>query len=344
MDLIFKQLTDAEREYSLIAKTATSEDTILLDQATTTGLIQFGVTQMPYPKIWKHNKEFKLPFHYFKIKKYENVVIETVGDTLPFYDEGTRVKISTKVPTMAGKKIFPALNFGGNSWQHFIQDVLPIIYFAKDLLISNQDISILLYDGVERNIVNFVFEKLNITNDLIFIPYKSNVVAKVDTLLNFESNTQVPTQWWPLFLYKEINNTLLNNETTTRKNIIYNKRSNSRQVSNEAEVLTCLQEYADINNLNLIEFQAERYSIQERFEIFKNAHTIVAPHGGANYNIIFSNPKAKFVEYVFTDCMYTLANLAGGIGLDYYLVPGPGNNNSPSVVVDITKLKIILNK
>jgi capsular polysaccharide biosynthesis protein len=126
--------------------------------------------------------------------------------------------------------------------------------------------------------------------------------------------------------------------------VIYNRRNHARKIINENDLLLVLEEYTKANNLNLIVFEAEKFSIQERFEIYKNAHTIVAPHGGANYNIIFSNPKSKFIECVFIDTMYTLCNLAGGIELDYYLLPDRGDNNTTGTIVNIDKLKLILNK
>jgi len=343
-NLINKILNEKENNYEINIQTIDEKDKEILDKSRTTGMIQFGVKEMEYPKFWR-NQKFQLPFRYFKTELYKNVNIETINDSLPYYGEGNRIKISEEKTNNKINKILSAVNYGGSCWQHIIQDILPIIVFNHNILKNDPEINVLVYEYRQnQKIYDFIFNRLSLKNKLISVPYLSKSIINVEEFYNLECNIDIPTQWWPLFFYEEINAKLNENIDFKNKNVIYNKRNFSRKFLNENEVINCLREYANNENLQFILFESEKYSLPETQEIFRNAHTIIAPHGGANYNIIFSNSKTKFVEYVFTDTMYTLCNLAGGIGLNYYLVPNSGNNHTHGINVNIDKLKNILSK
>ena len=333
--------------YNYPIKTFDENDRLLLDQAKTTGMIFFNKKYIDYPKFWR-NEEFILPFNKFYTKKYTNVVFKTISDNLLYYDEGVRVEVLNDKyypfkKEISFDKILPMLNFGGNCWQHFVQDILPILIFNKELLNKEEDIILLIYNELNINIINFFLEKLEIKNRIFSIPYKSENIIHTKNLYNFECNEGLPCWWWNFFFYKKINNKLLENQKIEKKNVIYNKRYNCRTFFNEKEVIMCLKNYCEKNNLNFIEFDSNIFSISETFDIFKNAHTIVAPHGGANYNIIFSSTGTKFIEYTFIDTMYTLYNIAGALNLSYYIVPNRGNNSTIGIYVDIKKLEKLLN-
>lgn len=336
-----------EKIYNYPIKTFDENDRLLLDKAKTTGMFFLKKQYIDYPKFWR-NEQFTLPFNGFYIKKYTNIVFRTISQNLPYYDEGSRIEIFNHnshpfKKEISFDKICPILNFGGNCWQHFVQDILPILIFNKEMLNQEEDIILLMYDELNINIIKFFFEKLNIKNRIFFVPYKSKYIIHAKNLYNFECNEGMPCWWWNFFFYKKINDKLLENEKIEKKNVIYNKRYNSRVFFNEKEVINCLKQYCEKNNLTFIEFDSKKFNISQTFDIFKNAHTIIAPHGGANYNIIFSSTGTKFIEYTFIDTMYTLYNIAGALNLNYYIVPNRGNNSTKGIYVDINKLEKLLN-
>lgn len=359
-----KLLSKKEKYYSYPVKTIDTEDVALLDQSKTTGLISFGKKEIFYPRFWKGEK-FRLPQNEFTLRKYEDVKIKLKSQGLPYNDEGDRVEICADWYPHVNEldKVFPLSNYGANCWQHFVQDNLPILFFSRDFLINNPDVVILTYlendsrweqwnkNRTQSSVREYFFDKLGIKNQVVEFPWryyldKVEYSAKCNELYNFESNVQLPVFWWNNFFYREISEFLWKDEEPSLKNnVIYVRRNEtiSRRFSNEGEVVNCLSEYSKNNNLNFVIFEAKDHTLDEISSIFRDAHTVIAPHGGANYNIIFCPKGIKFVEYVFTDCMYSLYNIASSLELDYYMVPNKGTNATESIDVDINKLIKILN-
>lgn len=345
-----KILTEEEKHYSYPIKVIDNEDANFLDQSKVTGLISFGKRKIDHPRFWRGEK-FKLPQNEFTIRKYEDIKFKLKAQELPFNDEGNRVELCADWYPHVHEldKVFPLVNYGGGSWQHFVQDNLPILIFARDFLIENPDVCILCCN-TPRDIREYFFNKLGIKNSVIEYPFrfylnKVEYSARCNELYNFETNVEIPVYWWNNFFYQEISKFLHKDyEIPSKNNVIYLKRNSSlhRKFNNESEVTKVLSEYAEVNNLTFIEFESENYSMEEKSLIFRNAHTIVGPHGGANYHIIFCPKGVKFIEYTFIDIMYSLYNVASSLELDYYMVPNHGNNKTDCIDVNINKLIKIL--
>lgn len=345
-----KILLEEEKYYSYPIKVYDENDSVFLDQSKTTGLISFGKKQIEHPKFWRGEK-IKLPQNEYTIRKYEDIKFKLRAQELPYNDEGDRVELCADWYPHVHEldKVFPLVNYGGGSWQHFVQDNLPILSFAREFLIQNPDVYILCCN-TPKDIRDYFFDKFDIKNPVIEYPFRYYLnrveySAKCNELYNFESNVQTPVFWWNNFFYKNISDVLWKGEKESSKsNLIYLKRNSnlSRRFNNELEVVDCLSKYAESNNLNLIVFESENYSIEERASIFRNAHTIVGPHGGANYHIIFSSKGTKFIEYTFIDKMYSLYNIASSLELDYYMVPNYGNNQTEYIDININKLLELL--
>jgi hypothetical protein len=353
-----KLLTEDEKYYSYPIKVHSEKDALILDQAKTTGMIFFGKREINYPKFWRGEK-FKLPQNEFTIRKYEDIKFRIKPELLPYFDEGTRVElISDLYPhKYEFNKVFPLVNFCGTSWQHFSQDLLPILSFARDFLIENPDVIILTYPIVYPYIRDYFFKKFNIKNKVLSIPasFDSNrtldfiaeleFYAKCNELYNFESNIQVPTEWWNSFFYRDISNLLHKDEVpSTRNNVVYLRRGKElyRTIYNDEEVIETLSNYSKKNNLNFIIFEHQNYTIEQQAEIIRNAHTIVASHGGNSCNVIFAPKGAKFIEYTYIDTLYSMYNMASSLELDYYMVPNRGDLTTLGIYVDIKKLIDIL--
>lgn len=341
-----KILTEDEKYYSYPIKVLNEEDALFLDKSRTKGLISFGKREINHPKFWRGEK-FKLPQNEFTIQKYEDIKFKLKAQELPYNDEGDRVELCADWYPHVHEldKVFPLVNYGGGSWQHFVQDNLPILIFARDFLIENPDVCILCCN-TPRDIREYFFNKLGIKNSVIEYPFrfylnKVEYSVKCKELYNFECNVQTPVYWWNNFFYKDISNYLWKNEQPTlRNNLIYLKRNQSltRKFNDENNIIEVLYNYASSNDLNFIIFESENYTMKEKASIFRDAHTIIGTHGGANYHIIFSPKGTKFIEYTFIDTMHSLYNIASSLEFNYYMVPNIGNNSTESIDVDINKL------
>lgn len=341
-----KLLTENEKYYSYPIKVHSEEDALLLDQSKSEGMIFFGKKQINYPKFWRGEK-FKLPQNEFTIRKYEDIKFRLKTEYLPYFDEGTRIELfSDSYPHRYElDKVFPLVNFCGDIWQHFSQDLLPILSFSRDFLIENPDVIIVTYNHPPQ-IREYFFKKFNIKNRVLTYPLRGfEFSAKCNELYNFECNVQLITEWWNNFFYKDISNILHENEPpSTRSNVVYLRRNENlyRSIYNDKEVIETLSKYAKDNKLNFIIFEYQNYSMEETASIIRNAHTIVASHGGNSCNIIFAPKGAKFIEYTFIDTMNSMYNMASSIELDYYMVPNRGDLTTPGITVNINKLIDIL--
>ena len=124
--------------------TADEEDNLKLDSAHLTSMIfhnenDYDNTKysdnrlmIRFPKFHR-NEKYELPINQYFIKKYTNIEIVCLKSTVEesIGGEGKKIQIlhNIKETQCNFDKIYPLLNFEGKSWQHFVQDCLPILIF-----------------------------------------------------------------------------------------------------------------------------------------------------------------------------------------------------------------------
>ncbi|CAC5344327.1 MULTISPECIES: tetratricopeptide repeat protein [Planktothrix] len=96
---------------------------------------------------------------------------------------------------------------------------------------------------------------------------------------------------------------------------VYLSRSNAsyRQVSNEAEVISFLQQFG-FTVLSL-----ETLSVRQQAYYMANTKVIISPHGAALTNLVFCSPGTQVIEFLMPNwtlsCYWELSNI---VGCDYY--------------------------
>lgn len=344
--------------YSHPILTVDEDDKLKLDNAQTTSMFfhrpedyngtkwSDGRPMLAYPRLHR-NEKYTLPINDYFIKQYDNVKVHICYSTVEesIGGEGKKIEVIETVNNeFELDKVYPLLNYEGKSWQHFTQDCMPMLVFALDFLKQNPDIDLLVYEPHTWSQETFfeLMSYFNLENQVIFIPYGFDFYVNVKTLYNFESESTIPTWWWNNWFYEEANRYFSTSKENT--NVILIERPHSRAIQNMDEVEDLLKEYANANNLSFYKINPSNLEPRDLFSIFNKAHTIISPHGGANYNILFCNSNVKFVELCFTNCMYTLYNIASSIKCKYYIIPSDGHNNTQSFYVDINKIKQIINE
>lgn len=337
--------------------TCDEDDSKLLDQAQTTSMIFHNINEynnnywedgrpmIKYPKFHRGEK-YKLPINEYFIKQYNNVRIHLHSTTIENSIGGEGKKIEILEHTSSNfdlDKVYPLLNFEGKSWQHFTQDCLPILIFGLDLLKTNPDIDLLIYEPHTWSKDTFfeLMKYFNLNNKVIFIPYGVDYQINIKTLYNFETESTIPTCWWNNWFFENINKHL--NTSNKNKNVILIDRPHSRVIQNINNIEEILKEYSINNNLNFYKINPSNLPPKAVFKLFNEAHTVLAMSGGANYNMLFCNQNARFIEIGLTDCCYILYNIASSIKLKYIVLPTPGHNNTNSFYIEPKKLKKILN-
>lgn len=278
------------------------------------------------------------------INKYQNVSFSIGnsdnGNTIWPANINTSVKNIKQCANTQDIELMPITFIWSHSWQHFMQDNLPILCYIIPFLKENPQITLLFRNPVFD--LNYILSLLNISNKVLF-SNNTNFTCKNLYHIHFTPNATI--YWWPPIIFKKCNYYLCNTELIQNK-LIYITRNNvnTRQISNENEIVIFLKQKAHELNLEFIYFQHNNYTMQQRHILFNQAKIVIAPHGGANYHIIFCKPKTLFIEICFVDLMHCLANIALSIDLNYWILPVKGAQNSKSCQINIENLKSILLK
>jgi capsular polysaccharide biosynthesis protein len=111
-----------------------------------------------------------------------------------------------------------------------------------------------------------------------------------------------------------------------------------RRVVNEPEVLEVLEP------LGFRPVKLGQASILQQVRLFHDAEVVVAPHGAALSNLVFSQPGTKVIEFQQLKLDACFFRLSRSLGLDHYYIrssTGPSNpaNNHQQITIDIRELK-----
>ena len=305
---------------------------------------------------FKYN--IKTIFNNIRLIKYDNKLLIRIKTKLSIYQQFT-LKDSNKYQIEKG---ICFLLKGKSTWGEFIQDWLPYLFFAKDLLKKDKEIHIIFKEKIIFDSFNFILKNiLGLSNNIIFL--KINESISVKELYIIECNGPFASGLFPyqghctcpVILYKELYNFIqsnyLNNKFEHKDILIYTKRNTGntrRLISNENDIINNLQNYCSKKGLKFINFFYKDYSFEKRIELFNKAKYIVGVHGSANFHTLFCNKEVKIVEFIcIKDCHSTqLVNLS--YGLEYWQIPIKEHGQFEKIINinqdSINSLNEILNK
>jgi predicted O-methyltransferase YrrM len=234
-------------------------------------------------------------------------------------------------------------------WQHFIQDLIPIIVDAKEFLDSNPNYHIII---LASQYISILRDLIGIKNNIITITRSNNHINLSKEIIIFEhdgpvNKMNIVSNVRNQSVYSNINNLIRQNLKKLYPDIInpvepyilYLSRTNTcRKVSNDQEI-RMLDSRIKIFNL-----EENNMLLYERFKLFYNASMIISPHGGASYHIIACKPSTPFIEFVGIYNI-SLENIANGIGLKWYplICPNLKLHNQEIYDVNIEELRKIIN-
>lgn len=299
-------------------------------------------------------------FSHIKISKLENVMLTRIKPPLTIHKQyiTTQLKPHEEVDYDKG---FCFLLKGGMRWGEFIQDWLPYLFFAKQLLLDNPDM-IIICKEIEFDSYNYIISNiLGLINKSGVLKINNGVKLKklyyIDAQGPFASGL-FPYQGHctcPVSLYRQFYNHVHtlpldnNSENNTQKLLIYAKRNTGnarRNIANEDEIENMLKEYCNQNEYEYIGFYYGDYSIENRIKLFNRADIVVGVHGSCMFHTLFCKPNTKVIEFVcIKDCHSTqLTNLS--YGHEYWQIPIPEHGQFEKVIKvsdeSIQSLKTIL--
>jgi hypothetical protein len=218
-----------------------------------------------------------------------------------------------------------------NSWQHIVQDLLPVLVSIKEYLDTHPDYKIIII--INNNLMDMIQNILQIKNEFICVNRNNSFENLTNVYLVCESDEEPQNTISNIRdnkYYKNINNLTIkylhriypdidNKDISSRNNndkyILYLGRTQEkRRLSNFKEILSL---YPDIRVFDL---GIKNMPLVERFKMFYEASLIIIPHGGSAYNIIACKPGTPVIEIYSAHNHINVANIANGIGLKYFPV------------------------
>jgi len=237
-----------------------------------------------------------------------------------------------------------SFNVGGaESFQHFMQDCLPIIAKSQAFLAKNPDICILL-PKASKNFKNreYILNKFGVTNRIIETDQITSLNIRFLYFWNFtpyNSKYNLP----PIF-YKELRKALtLNIESAKNRAIVlFIRRENMRKFKNEFEITKCLKLISDLHQLDLIVIDTSIENIDSISKKTKQAIVIIGIHGGNTYNAIFCPSDCAIIEIVPIRNTNKNINYLSYSGIKY--IPFPLNFNllDEEVEVPVDELNMMV--
>ncbi|MGK7894862.1 MAG: DUF563 domain-containing protein [Xenococcus sp. (in: cyanobacteria)] len=209
---------------------------------------------------------------------------------------------------------------GANRYFHWLLDALPRIGILHQGGFKLSEIDNFL---IPKNKLNVVEESLKILgidySCCQELHYSSCIQTENLILPSMPGRSGKPAPWVRDFLrnsFLKVANEIPN--AYPRRFFI--SRKETRRVLNESEILPVLQKYG------IESVQPEKLSFLEQVALFARAELVVAPHGAALANLIFSPPTTSVIELFSPNyvnvCFWWVARLGG---LRYSYLEGEGD-------------------
>jgi len=249
-----------------------------------------------------------------------------------------------KQPPLLENAFYLCVN-GANSFQHFIQDLLPVLSLIQPFLKKDPRTPLIL-KRPDPKFTSFeaFFQLLDIKNPKIFIE-DDDISVKDLYLMNFNPINAIYAH--PKELYAKTHYLIQENipkNTLQRKNLILLIRNEAtRNFSNLEEICSKLTLIAESLDLNPFFINASNVSLEILVEVFGNAEYILGFHGGAMYNTVFAPPGATIVEFITTEDTDSLLHMVMSLGLNYFPYAIKSGKGDPYVSVSVEDLDSIFN-
>lgn len=256
-------------------------------------------------------------------------------------------------PTYLDKTVAVLSAAGGNTFFHWIVDVLP----RYDLLRRSpdwfQDIDYFIVNDLAQPFQPDSLKLLDIPPEkLITAADYPHLQAKRLLVPSFVRHQTCNIGTWAFDFLRQtlVPQTIrnLDDSNKTKRLYISRHKASSRRLLNEDKILENLQEKG-FDRVFL-----EDYSLTEQIELFATANCIIAPHGAGLTNLVFCPKNTKVLEiYSPNYVSVSYWNICNQVGLDYYYLFGTGQRPQPfedphlrleDIQVDISEFEAILRR
>jgi capsular polysaccharide biosynthesis protein len=234
---------------------------------------------------------------------------------------------------------------GSQTFQHFMQDCLPIIAQTKGFLKANPDIFILLQEP-DKNFKtrDYFFNKLQITNIVIDSCSINYLKAKSAYFWNFRpynSQYTLPPKFYETLRSEMSSSTLPNGQRTI---LLFVRNEKTRNFENEFQIIETLNLVATQHHLNLIVLNTSESQIDHVVSAVKQAVLIIGVHGGSMYNAIFCSNDCTVIEIIPTSRTNSTLHYLTYSKINYIPFPCNFDFYDEQVKVPIDTLKNLISR
>jgi len=208
---------------------------------------------------------------------------------------------------------------GAESFQHFVQDTLPILTLAKELPNELNQIPILLAKPAHSfKSAQAYLEGLNLSNPIEYIEPHSNLFF--NNLYVFDFKPVNGLYGLPASLYSNVYRYFCCEKlpTDSERSVLLIEREEKVRNFKDFELISAqIEGWAKSRGLTFETINTGTSNIEEIRSCFRRARYIFAFHGGANYNVIWSQPDVTLIEFIPSRATDSVLPLALGFGLRY---------------------------
>jgi hypothetical protein len=210
---------------------------------------------------------------------------------------------------------------GADSFQHFVQDCLPIILMSREFLSLRPDVVLLL----PKASLNFptqseLIRKLRITNEIVETDSKSISVKNL-YFWNFKpfNAKYVLPAGLEAGLFELIRKRITSN--IQDRIILITRNETTRNFANLDIIIHSMNNLAMQLELKLEIIDSSKAKLIDYETLIPQGKIIISMHGGANYNLIFASGNSMFFEFVPINETNSLINFFRYSGITYIPVP-----------------------
>ena len=237
---------------------------------------------------------------------------------------------------------------GGEFFQHFLLDLLPVLNSVRKFLVSNNDVKIMLPAPLPsfRNFQDWI-KLLGLKNEVVVFPSDRKINWAVNRLFfvkfypyNYGANSSS--------LYQSLHQTLNPNTLDNSMGLItYIRRNtpmlNRGYVSNEEEVISRIQSICSKRSLTFQVIDPTTATLLEIKQTLNNSKVAISLHGGAGLNAIFLPAGSTFIEALNIKNCNTFAHLMLSCGINYLPLSNDFQHYDREITFPITELDSLFN-
>lgn len=236
-----------------------------------------------------------------------------------------------------------------DGWQHFMQDLVPVLVSAKSYLDQNPTYRLIVLKGVN---VQWIRDLLGISNLITEVELSQTYRNLSPVLITFagqnSNQDNVVSNIRKMEYYSHANSLIRESirkrfpevDEKVSPYILYLSRKHSSRTVRQDEEIRNLDPRIRVFNL-----QEHDIPFWDRLKLFYNASMVIVPHGGAIYHVLACRPNTPMIEIFGAGDFINCERMANGIPLQYFPLMSlnmKSHHSSEPYDIDVSLIKQII--